>query len=366
MKKNVCCGILEKIEFIDENEIKHSLVNTKIRIVNIDMRNKRIYKIDAVSGIDEKIYVDINGQQQYVFIRGIDVKNPIILYLHGGPANPDSFMTYEFAREICSDFTFVSWDQRGCGRTYYKNKKADSKNETATFEQALKDVDGLVDYLCDRFRKEKVIIMGHSYGSLLGIHYVNAHPEKVTCYVGIGQTVSITGTQEANYNEIVHQNLQNSQEKEKLTIAYNNFKGKMSLQNLSAFQRLTLQYYMKHLDVEKTNQLKLIFLSPDLSWNDIRWIMGMLHMKKHYVRNKKLLDYVLSADTYSAGEAFRCPVYFISGEYDKHCRVEMVQKYCETLNAPMKGMTVIEKCGHSPQIDKPKETADEVKKILLS
>lgn len=81
------------MEFIDENEIKHSLVNTKIRIVNIGMRNKRIYKIDAVSGIDEKIYVDINGQQQYVFIRGIDVKNPIILYLHGGPANPDSFMT---------------------------------------------------------------------------------------------------------------------------------------------------------------------------------------------------------------------------------------------------------------------------------
>ena len=69
MKKNVCCGILETVEFIDENEIKHSLVNTKIRIVNIGMRNKRIYKIDAVSGIDEKIYVDINGQQQYVFIR---------------------------------------------------------------------------------------------------------------------------------------------------------------------------------------------------------------------------------------------------------------------------------------------------------
>lgn len=61
--------------------------------------------------------------------------------LHGGSAKPDSFMTYEFARELCSDYTFVSWNQRGCGRTYYKNNRADSKNETASFEQALKDED---------------------------------------------------------------------------------------------------------------------------------------------------------------------------------------------------------------------------------
>lgn len=128
----------------------------------------------------------------------------------------------------------------------------------------------------------------------------------------------------------------------------------MSLENLSAFQRLTLQYYMKHLDVENTNQLKLIFSSPDLSWNDIRWIMGMLHMKKHYVRNKKLLDYTLSVNIYDVGEEFSCPMYFVSGEHDKHCRVEMVKQYYEAIKAPIKNIVVIEKCGHSPQIDKPK------------
>lgn len=134
--------------------------------MNIGMKNKRLYRINSVSGIDKKIYVEINGQQQYVFIRGKNVENPIVLYLHGGPANPDSFMTYEFAMELCSDYTFVSWDQRGCGRTYYKNKKTDSRNETASFGQALKDVDVLVEYLCNRFCKEQVVIMGHSYGAL--------------------------------------------------------------------------------------------------------------------------------------------------------------------------------------------------------
>jgi dipeptidyl aminopeptidase/acylaminoacyl peptidase len=64
-----------------------------------------MYRIDSVFGIDEKLYVELNGQQQYVFIRGENVKNPIVLYLHGGPANPDSFMLYEFASELCSDYT---------------------------------------------------------------------------------------------------------------------------------------------------------------------------------------------------------------------------------------------------------------------
>lgn len=149
---------------------------------------KKKYRILSSNGIDEKLFVNINGQNQYVFIRGKDVNNPIILNLHGGPANPDAFFTYEFAKEISEDFTYVSWDQRGCGRTYYKNRNIDSKNDTVDFEQALKDVDELVKYLCTRFKKDKVIIMGHSYGSLLGVSYVSKYPERVERYIGIGQS----------------------------------------------------------------------------------------------------------------------------------------------------------------------------------
>ena len=83
---------------------------------------KKKYRILSSNGIDEKLYVNINGHNQYVFIRGKDVNNPIILNLHGGPANPDAFFTYEFAKEIIEEYIYVSWDQRGCGRTYYKNK----------------------------------------------------------------------------------------------------------------------------------------------------------------------------------------------------------------------------------------------------
>ena len=118
------------------------------------------------------------------------MSNPVIIYLHGGPGSPDSAMTYKFTNELIDDYTVVCWDQRGCGRTYVKNKDIDEKNETVTFDQALSDLDVLTGYIKDRFGKDKIIIMGHSYGSILGSTYTYEHPENVAAYIGIGQFVN--------------------------------------------------------------------------------------------------------------------------------------------------------------------------------
>ena len=113
--------------------------------------------IDPFKGIEEQTYVEINGQKQFVSIRGKDRTNPVILFLHGGPMAPDSYVTYTYSNELIDDYTFVCWEQRGCGRTYFANPK--DKNETVTFDQALEDVNAMADYLCDRFGCEKIIVM---------------------------------------------------------------------------------------------------------------------------------------------------------------------------------------------------------------
>lgn len=328
------------------------------------MKKKCKYRMVSPNSIDEKLFVNINGQNQYVFMRGEDVNNPIILNLHGGPASPDSFLTYEFAKKISDDFIYVSWDQRGCGKTYYKNRNIDSKNKTADFEQAIKDVDELVKYLCMRFKKDKVIIMGHSYGSLLGVSYVSKYPERVERYIGIGQSVSIIDTQAMNYNEAVSL-LGNNKKTDKLAMAYQRLKDNLNPENLMKFQRLTIPCLVSNMDgLKKKNQIKLILSSPDLAFDDIRWLLGMLNWKGHYNRNKKLLDYTLSANVYDIGIKFSVPMYFISGEYDKKCCVDVLKKYYETIIAPTKKIVIIEKCAHSPQIDEPALFADEVKKLL--
>ena len=339
---------------------------TKEKKISV-MKKKNNYRILSSNGIDEKIFVNINGQKQYVFIRGKNINNPIILNLHGGPANPDAYFTYEFAKEISEGFTYVSWDQRGCGRTFYKNRKIDPKNETSDFEQAIKDVDELVKYLCIRFAKDKVIIMGHSYGSLLGASYVSKYPERVENYIGIGQSVSIKDTQVMNYNEAVNFLKDNKRQTDELAVAYHRLKDSFNLENLMRFQRLTIPCFVSNMpNLKQANQIKLILASPDLAFNDIRWLLGMLNLKAHYTRNKKLLDYTLSANIYDIGNQYSVPMYFISGEYDKSCRVDLLKKYYDEIVAPNKKLVIMEACGHSPQVDEPVLFADEVKKLLQS
>ena len=326
---------------------------------------KKRYRILSSSGIDEKLYVNINGQEQYVFIKGMDVNSPIVLNLHGGPANPDAFFTYEFAKEIIDEFTYVSWDQRGCGRTYYKNKCTDPKNKSADFEQAIKDVDELVKYLCMRFNKDKVILMGHSYGSLLGASYVSRHPERVEKYIGIGQSVSIKDTQKMNYSEAVDLLIDDKKKRDELETAYQRLEKSFNFENLMKFQRLTVSCFIANMPkIKQTNQIKLILSSPDLAFNDLRWLVGMLNWKAHYIRNKKLLDYTLSANIYDVADEYDVPMYFISGEYDKSCRVELLKKYFDRIIAPNKKIVIMKVCGHSPQIDEPVLFAKEVKQLL--
>ena len=146
------------------------------------------YKL-VKNGIDEAGYIMLGGQEQYIHTRGENVNNPVIIYLHGGPSSPDGYVTYGFSDYLVDDYTVISWDQRGCGRTYIHNRNVDVNNDTASFEQALVDLDQLVDYARTRFHQDKVIILGHSYGTILGSVYSHKYPEKVDTYIGAAQVI---------------------------------------------------------------------------------------------------------------------------------------------------------------------------------
>ncbi len=329
------------------------------------MRQKKKYEITTPNGICEKIYVPLNGQEQYIFLRGEDAENPVVLYLHGGPGGPDSFLTYEFARQIGDEYTLVCWDQRGCGRTYFRNRKADPDNLQLSFEQALTDLDELVDYLCRSFTKEKIILMAHSYGSLLGANYVKRHPEKIEKYIGIGQQISTTETEAENFEKTIALMKQEGRSTEKLLAAYENFQKDSTVLNLLEVQKIVRPYLAAHLPkVEMKNQIKLALSSPDFGLTDLRWALGMFRISRHYKLCKQLLDETLLMDLRDAEGVFSAPMYFISGEYDIACSVNLVKDYYENISAPVKAMVTIENCVHSPHIDRPEAFAEVFKKLL--
>ena len=157
----------------------------------VRLGNYLTYHISTAGGVDEGIYVELNGQQQFIRVRGENVNNPVIIWLHGGPASPDGFVDYVWEKDLVDQYTIITWDQRGCGRTYFRNQANDPDNETATFEQAVQDVDALVDYVERRFAPKDIVIVGHSYGTMVGSKYALEHPDRIRAYIGVGQVVTM-------------------------------------------------------------------------------------------------------------------------------------------------------------------------------
>jgi proline iminopeptidase len=139
--------------------------------------------IDTPNGIAERGFVKIGGIDQWITIRGEDRNNPAILILHGGPGDAQSQLAYLY-RHWEKDFTVVQWDQRGAGRTFGRNGKS---TPDMSVNQLIEDGAEVADYARKRLGQQKIILVGHSWGSALGVMLVKRHPELFSAYVGTGQ-----------------------------------------------------------------------------------------------------------------------------------------------------------------------------------
>lgn len=314
------------------------------------------------NGVDEGAFISLGGQEQYVLMTGRDTSNPVIVYLHGGPSSPDSYCTYSFADYLMDEYTFVCWDQRGCGRTYFRNKNADPDNRTATFEQAKADLDALVDYVRERFGQDKVIIMGHSYGTVLGSQYALEHPDKVSVYIGVAQVTSLEKTDIYSYEDALAKAQAAGDGTGELEAAYEAYKNDDSLVNLMPLRNLVSQYHPVSV---QDNETWMAVTSPYFGVDDFRWFLKQLgDLQDYFALNQQLYDYTFEFDAYGRDTEFQMPVYFISGSEDWTCPVDSVQEYMNAISAPDKSLDLMDGCGHNTQYALPEEFADIVKRIL--
>src|SRR3984893_952822 len=164
-------------------------------------RNAQQYAISSPKGIDEGQFVKIGGIEQWITIRGWDHDNPVLLFLHGGPGdvtNPWAFALFAPWEKL---FTVVQWDQRGAGRTL--RKTGSTVGPTITVDRMVHDGIELAEYLRKHLGKEKIIIVGHSFGSILGTRMARARPELFYAYVGTGQVADATKNNSANYEALL-------------------------------------------------------------------------------------------------------------------------------------------------------------------
>ena len=148
-------------------------------------------------GVYEAGYRTLGGAEQYVQIRGQDGENPVVLVLHGGPGSPMSDWSWRWQRELEGRYTIVHWDQRGCGNTYFRSRTG----ERPTVERLLADLDELVDQLRTQLGQEKLLLLGHSWGTFLGGLYVGKRPEKVAAWLPVSQMVDFKGSERCSTQE---------------------------------------------------------------------------------------------------------------------------------------------------------------------
>ena len=325
------------------------------------------YQVKGENSIYEMAYPEINGQKQYLLIKGENAENPVILWLHGGPGSPDSFVDYCFIRPLADEYTVVAWDQRGCGETYFRNAGLDPMNETVSFAQALEDVDAVVDYLRDRFGKEKIVIVGHSYGTILGTNYVAQHPEKVECYVGVGTAAGAVKGYLAACEDAVRIASARGEDTSRLREAYENCLKDRSLDNVMKLKQLSDPYHKGAKD-KSGNAAVIGLLSPDLRLSHIRWLLKTTDLKGFFDLNRGLMGPVLMDDDMlaDAGPGFSVPMGFVNGSADWTTPAFLVEEYYEKITAPEKDLVIMEECGHSPQTDDPEGFVQILKTMLDS
>ena len=157
------------------------------------------YAIRTADGVQEAAYLPIGGIEQYIRVRGRSRANPVLLVLHGGPGSTLGATACRWQGALEAAFTVVHWDQRGSGNTYYRDPAA----PPPTVERLLSDLDELVDALRARYGRDRLFLLGHSWGSLLGGLYALRRPEKLSAWLPVSQMVDFKRSEQVSAAEAI-------------------------------------------------------------------------------------------------------------------------------------------------------------------
>ena len=321
--------------------------------------------ITSPNGIDSLESVRIGGIDQWIEVRGQNENNPILLLIHGGPGIAFIPLAASFAGPWEKYFTVVQWDQRGAGKTYESND-VEVQRRTMNVPQMEQDALDVVNYLRHRFHRDKIVVLGHSWGSILGLWLAHQHPELIYAYVGTGQVVNMPQNDELAYHDALQQ-ARNSHNQEAIK----------DLESIAP-------YSVPSTDLEKgsiARRWEGRLLGPPaggLKFTDTARILTDLASAPEYsladdygfIRGMSLsrdtfFAQVAKVDLSQLGFDFRVPIFFFVGKYDPYCRSSLIWDYSQSIKAPQKQFIWFDNSGHFPFFDEQQKFRDELVQQVL-
>ncbi|ALS01333.1 hypothetical protein ATZ33_08110 [Enterococcus silesiacus] len=310
----------------------------------------------------EKKKVMIGGMEQGLFIVGENPENPVLLFLHGGPGNPEYAMSKESFAELEKMYTVCYWDQRGAGMSY-----TDLEKNPVDLDQMVEDTLEVTEYLKERFGQEKIYLMGHSWGSFLGMKTVQKQPENYQAYIGIGQVVNQKESEKIAY-EFMLENANKTKDTKAIQALENETPKTSNFPSTEYIMSTRSELLNKfgggnaHKDgrkmLEQSYQNLLFFKGYTIS-EKIDFLKGVQGSLNH------LFNYTLAEDLNKTAANVSVPVYILQGKYDYVTSYKLVQNYYEKLEAPKKDIFVFDSSAHQPHNEENEKFNQILKEIKL-
>jgi len=323
--------------------------------IYISFQQNRIAReiaIDDLDGIEVLEEITLGGVPQTIYIRGKDIDNPVLLFLHGGPGVSELVPVRHYNRVLEEHFVVVSWDQRGTGKSYSKDIDPDTLNLDNIVEDTLE----LTETLLERFETEKIFLVGHSWGSIVGVHAVDQRPDNYYGYVGIGQGVNFVEAEVISYQytlEQAHYRENKTAIRELKDIgpppySEDDFEERLGIQRKWLFKfggevHNETDNFRYLLDI-----LRLHLLAPEYSVIDIVNLV-----RGNNLARELMWDELLNTNLPEQVPELKVPVYFFTGRYDYVTVYEKVEEYYDLLQAPKKELIWFENSAHSPNFEEP-------------
>ncbi len=293
-------------------------------------------------------WMRLGGVVQWLTLRGHDVTNPLLLYVHGGPGGPDLGTIRHFVPELEEHFVVAHWSQRGAGKSFSR----ELSDDRMTMAQFVADLEELSLHLLRRFGQRKLFVVGQSWGTVLGMRFVARRPDLVAAYVGVNQVVDRAEEELRAYRAC----LQRARER-------GNGRAVAQLEALGEPQdgafasvagTLVQRRWMRALGMvtrepERAAEIgRAIVMSPELTVRDLLNLFG------HVRWNMELLwPEFCGVNLVREVPAVDVPVFFVVGEHDWVTSPELARQYLDVLRAPRKAYVPFDRSGHVACFEEP-------------
>jgi pimeloyl-ACP methyl ester carboxylesterase len=298
--------------------------------------------------------IKLGHTEQWILMRGMDTTKPIILFLHGGPGTSAMGLYKKYTAELEKHFVVVLWDQRGAGKSFAANMPYSDM----TMNQFVLDACELTERLCNRFNQKKIFLIGHSWGSAIGVLAIQKRPDLYHAYVGMGQIANMQKNELISYEWTLEQAKKANDEgdiKTLLDIGKPPYTGdwqKKLLKQRRLLGKYGGEFYGSSKGAIPLVLKSLIFTTEYTLLDKVNFIRGgskSIHL---------LWAELMTVNLEEQAPLLKVPIYFALGKHDYEVPFMLAEHYFNLLEAPNKELIWFEKSAHLPNIEEPEKFND--------